>query len=73
MSTSQEEHLRSQIMVLKDALRRAGWYLGTDKQAHAPTQAETEEFLLEVRDVLGKETTNNDSQKGTGRGAGPAV
>ena len=47
-----EEVIECQIVVLKDILRRAQWYLGNDKQSSPPTKAETQEFLDEVRAVL---------------------
>ena len=53
MSEKSEEQLRSEIMVLKDVIRRSGWYLGTDKQALPPTLEQLREFHHEVKEVLG--------------------
>lgn len=44
--------LKCKIVVLRDALRRAQWYLGKDKQSSPPTHDETEEFMREVREIL---------------------
>ena len=52
MSEKSEEQLRSEIMVLKDVIRRSGWYLGTDKQALPPTLEQLREFHREVKEVL---------------------
>jgi len=46
------EVIECQIVVLKDVLRRAQWYLGKDIQSSLPTRQETLDFLAEVRAVL---------------------
>lgn len=48
-------HLECKNSVLRDVLRRAGWYLGTDIQSSPPTQDEIAAFYHEVRSILGKE------------------
>ena len=49
---SKAEQIKSEIMVLRDLLRRSGWYLGTDVQSSPPTRGETKNFLAELRQVL---------------------
>ena len=50
---SQEEILKSEIMVLRDLLQRAKWYTGKDIQSSPPTLEELRTFLAEVQEVRG--------------------
>jgi hypothetical protein len=58
--SSIEETIKSQMMTLKDLLRRSQWYLGLDKQSSSPTIEETANFLAEVQNYL-KDLNNENS------------
>ena len=53
------EELTCQLLVMKDALRRARWYTGQDKQSVAPTPEQLQEFHDEVLGLLADHKEDN--------------